>query len=207
MRPGYLIVGVLLAACSRKQQVEPQLPLHALRVVLASEAELAKLGTAGDGIVRRPWVGPIVQTLAVETPDALTPLQHARIAGSGMTADALFERGLANLRAACKQPLQERTVAMAKAQVQITRSADNFTAARLQLPELWKKIASDAGQLYAAAPARDILVWTTSIVRADQLALRGQARTAFQSRSDPISSAILRWTGDGWALDDPNPIP
>jgi len=209
MRLNLLASGVLLllGACSRKQPAQPELPLQALRVVLASEAELAKLDAAGERIVRRPWVGPIVQVLAEEMPDALTPMQKSRIAGAGMPADALFERGLANLRAACKQSIQERTVEMAKAHVQITRSADNFTAARLLLPGLWKKIAADAGQLYAAAPARDILVWTTSVARADQLALRGQARTAFQARSEPISPAILRWTGDGWALEDANPIP
>jgi hypothetical protein len=125
-----------------------------------------------------------------------------------MTADALFERGLANLRAATPQPLMERTVQMAKARVQITRAVDNHTAARLLLPELWSKIAAEGGgQLFAAAPARDILVWTTSTDENDQRALRGQARTAYQSRSYPISPAILRWTETGWTLEDPNPAP
>ena len=97
---------------------------------------------------------------------------------------------------------------MAKAEVQITRFADVHTAGRLLLPELWSKLAATSGgQLYAAAPARDIVVWTTSVAESDQAALRGQARTAFQSRSDPISPAILRWTGSGWSLEDVNPIP
>ena len=97
---------------------------------------------------------------------------------------------------------------MAKANVQITRAADNHTAARLLLPELWSKIAADAGgSLFAAAPARDIIVWTTSTDENDQRALRGQARTAFQSRSYPISPAILRWTGRSWVVEDLNPVP
>ena len=67
--------------------------------------------------------------------------------------------------------------------------------------------ATSGGRLYAAAPARDIVVWTTSVAESDQAALRGQARIAYQSRSEPISPAILRWTGSGWRLEDANPIP
>ena len=208
MRPSrlsLLMAGLLFVACTRKQPSEPAVPLAALRVALASEAELGKLGV---DVVRRPWVGPIVQVLAEETPDGPVPVPQKRIAGSTNT-DALFERGIANLRAALTQPIRgDRTVKMAKADVQISRFADSYTIARLLLPELWSKIAADGGgPLFAAAPARDILVWTTSGEDSDQHALRGQARTAFQSRSFPIAPAILRWTGRDWSLVDPNPIP
>jgi len=202
-----LLAGLLLVACRRKQPSAsaPAIPLEPLRVVLASEAELAKLGA---DVVRRPWAGPIVQVLAEETPDGPVPVPQKKLTGSTNT-DALFERGIANLRAAYPQPIRgDRTVKMAKADVQITRFADNYTVARLLLPEVWSKIAAEGGgPLFAAAPARDILVWTTSGEDSDQHALRGQARTAFQSRSFPISPAILRWTGKDWSLVDPNPIP
>jgi hypothetical protein len=208
MRPLTVFMAALaLVACARKN-VPPAYSPDALRVMLASEAELGKQGAAAADLVRRPWVGPLVQLLADETADNIIPLRRNRIAGSSTTPDALFERGLANLRKVCPQPIQDRTVQMAKANVQITRFADLHTAARLLLPELWSNVAAaSGGHLYAAAPARDIVVWTTSVAERDQAALRGQARTAFQSRSDPISPAILRWTGGGWALEDPNPIP
>jgi hypothetical protein len=207
-RLSFLLAGLLFVACTRKPPSEPAIPqslLQALRVVLTSEAELGKLGA---DVVRRPWVGPIVQVLAEETPDGTVPVPQKRIVGS-TNADALFERGIANLRAALTQPIRgDRTVQMAKADVQITRFADNYTVARLLLPEMWSTIAAEGGgPLFAAAPARDILVWTTSGDDNDQHALRGQARTAFQSRSFPISPAILRWTGRDWSLVDPNPIP
>jgi len=206
-----LMAALLLAACARKQPRKPPselgVPLQALRVVLASEAELAQLGPGAD-LVRRSWVGPIVQVLAEETPDGPVPVPQKKIAGATDT-DALFDRGIANLRAALTQPIRgDRTVKMAKADVQITRFADSYTVARLLLPEMWSTIAAEGGgPLFAAAPARDILVWTTSGDDNDQHALRGQARTAFQSRSFPISPAILRWTGKDWSLVDPNPIP
>lgn len=198
------MVGLLFVACTRKKPSEPAVPqalFQALRVVLASEAAL------GADVVRRPWAGPIVQVLAEETPDGPVPVAQTKIAGVTNT-DALFERGIANLRAAYPQPIRgDRTVKMAKADVQITRFADSYTVARLLLPEVWSKIAVEGGgPLFAAAPARDILVWTTSGEDSDQHALRGQARTAFQSRSFPISPAILRWTGKDWSLVDPNPI-
>jgi hypothetical protein len=199
---------LLAGACQRKPPV-PALPLQALRVALSSEAELHKLGPAADDAVRRPFAGPIIQVLLVEeTPGEATAVPRQRAAGSGMTTDALFERALANLRAASTQTIKERTVAMARANVSITRFGGDDTAARLLLPELWAPYAAGAGgKLFAAAPVRDLLVWTTSVAEEDQRALRGQARTAFQSRSHPISPAILRWTGGGWALEDPNPIP
>jgi hypothetical protein len=208
MRPrSVFLVALMLAACARKT-AQPAFSPDALRVALASDAELRKLGPAADDLVRRPWLGPFVQVLAEETADNLTPLRRNRIAGSGTTADALFERGLANLRQVGPQSIQDRTVQMAKAPVQITRFPDVHTAARLLLPELWSKVAATSGgHLYASAPARDIVLWTTSVAADDQAALRGQARIAFQSRSDPISPAILRWTGNGWTLEDANPIP
>jgi len=209
-RLSLLIAGVLFAACARKQThaAPPALPLSALRVALSSEATLGQLGDATD-VVRRPWVEPIIQVLGEETPGSIAPLSKRRLVGSKLPADAMFERALTNLRAACPEPIRgDRTVKMAKANVQITRFADNHTAARLLLANLWSDIAAEAGgTLFAAAPARDIVVWTTSADENDQRALRGQARTAFQSRSYPISPAILRWTGNGWTLVDPNPIP
>jgi hypothetical protein len=203
------MTGALLLACARKQPAaQADFPLQALRIVIASEAEIGKLGPSGDDVVRRPWLGPIVQVLAEETPDALSYLRRSRADASGLGVDALFERGLANLRRMNTRPIHDDTVQMAKARVQITRSPDNYTAARFLLPELWSKVAADdGGPLFAAAPARDIVVWTTSVAEADHAALRRQAQVAFQSRSDPISPAILRWTGKGWELADANPIP
>jgi len=202
-----LTTGILLIGCARKPHVAPAQPLSDLRVALTTDAELGKRPAGGDAL-RRPWIGSIVQVLAEETPDDVVPLGQQRVAGTAMTADAMFARGLDNLRKACPQPIKgDRTVEMAKANVQITRFADNHTAARLLLPELWSNIAADAGgNLFATAPARDLVAWTTSLAPEDQRALRGQARVAFQSRSFPISPAILRWTGNGWTLEDPNPI-
>ena len=157
-----------------------------------------------------PGSGPLVEVLAEDRQDASldapTPLNKSRIERSSIALDGLFARGLDNLRKACPQPLRERTIAAVKSRVQITQFADNYTAARLLLPELWSKVAAESGgHLYAAAPVRDMLVWTTSAAKADQLALRAHARNAHRSRSYPISTAILRWTARGWTLVDENP--
>ena len=203
------IAGAALVACTRRestQTAQPQLRLEDLRAGLASETTLG----AGTGeVVRRPWIGPFVEVLTVDGPSDLELVRQPRVAALGMDPDRLIELALANLQRVCPQPIQgERTVKMAKAQVQITRFADNHTAARLLLPALWAPIAASAGgHLFAAAPARDIVVWTTSMDENDQRALRGQARTAFQSRSYPISPAILRWTGRSWVVEDANPVP
>jgi hypothetical protein len=202
----FLIAGLLFAAC-KHEHATPSLPLQALRVGLSSETEIGKMGPAGHDIVRRPWVGPIIQVLAEETPDGAARMRRNRIAGSGIAPDRLFEHGVDNMRKAYSQPIREQSVTMAKARVEVTRFPDNHTAARLLLSELWSKLAAEAGgALYAAAPARDIVLWTTSREDADQHALRRQAQIAYQSRSEPISTAILRWTGTGWALEDANPI-
>ena len=145
--------------------------------------------------------------LAQDDPEAPIPTgQEPRRGSVDSALDGLFARGLDNLRKASTQPLRERTVAAAKSRVQITQFADNYTAARLLLPELWSKVAAESGgHLYAAAPVRDMIVWTTSAAKDDQVALRGHARTAYRSRSYPISPAILRWTARGWTLADENP--
>jgi hypothetical protein len=183
----------------------PELRLEQLRVVLGTEASLTP-PAARANVVRRPWVGPLVEVLAQDDPEAPVPLDKNRVERSSIARDGLFARGLDNLRKASLQPLRERTVAAAKSRVQISQFADNYTAARLLLPELWSKVAAEnGGRLYAAAPVRDMIVWTTSAAKDDQVALRGHARTAYRSRSYPISPAILRWTARGWTLADENP--
>jgi hypothetical protein len=226
----FLIVGFALVACERRAPPAPADPTpppdpapppaapapspaapprpEQLRVVLGSEALLTPPGTRAD-LVRRPWVGPLVEVLAEDhqdgSLDAPTPLNKNRIEGSPSALDGLFARGLDNLRKASPQPIRERTIAAAKSRVQITQFGDNYTAARLLLPELWSKVAAEGGgHLYAAAPVRDMIVWTTSAAKADQLALRAHARNAHRSRSYRISTAILRWTGRGWTLADEN---
>ena len=215
-----LTVGLVLAACERRSSPAPaepapppapavapaapapapELRLEQLRVVLGTEASLA------PAVARRPWVGPIVEVLAQDDPEAPALLDRSRVEGASIALDRLFARGLDNLRKASPQPLRERTVAAAKARLQITQFADNYTAARLLLPELWSKVAAEnGGRLYAAAPVRDMLIWTTSAAKDDQLALRAHVRAAYRSRSYPISPAILRWTARGWTLVDENP--
>ena len=198
----FLIAGFALAACERRTPpapadpapppapaVVPTAPAPAqeaaprpeqLRVVLGTEASLTPPATRAD-VVRRPWVGPLVEVLAEDRQDASldapTPLDKNRVERSSSALDGLFARGLDNLRRASTQPLRERTIAAAKSRVQITQFADNYTAARLLLPELWSKVAAESGgHLYAAAPVRDMIVWTTSAAKADQLALRAHAR-------------------------------
>jgi hypothetical protein len=179
-----------------------------LRVVVAAEATFAPTAPAGGDIVRRPWVGPLVELLAEDGPDDVVPLPRPRAATLSLGLPDLFARGLDNLRKTCTQPIDERTVATRQAQVRVTQFGDNYTAARLLLPDLWSKIAAQAGgRLFAAAPARDLIIWTTSRAKEDQAVLRAQARTAYKSRSYQISPAILRWTGRGWILEDANPIP
>jgi hypothetical protein len=223
----FLIGAVGIAACKRdappapspSEQAAPPLPAAApagtpakprladLRVVLASEATLRELGQTGAEIVRRPWVGPLFQVLAEDAPESPRHLPQKRAAELSADLDSLFAQGLGNLRKATPQPISERTIEVAKSRVRATQSADNYTAARLLLPDLWSKIAAEnGGRLYAAAPVRDMILWTTSPAQDDQSKLRKQARIAFQSRSFQISPAILRWTGHGWALEDANPV-
>src|SRR5678816_1555351 len=140
----FLIAGLLLASC-KHEHATPSLPLQSLRIALSSEAEIGKLGPAGTDIVRRAWVGPIIQILVEETADGLTRMRRNRIAGSGIASDRLFDHGVDNLRKASPQPIREQSVTMAKARVEVTRFPDNHTSARLMLSELWSKLAAEAG--------------------------------------------------------------
>jgi hypothetical protein len=232
MRLASLLIGAIaLAACERRAPPAPveeaprpappaaptaaapppgqaetaPLRIENLRVVLRTEASFAAAGSSGTDVVRRPWTGPIDQTLAEDGPEP-TFLRRKRIEGA-TDLDGLFARGISNLRKACPQPVRQASVE-GRSHVQIARFPDNYSSARLLLPELWEKIAAEGhGHLTVAVPARDILLWTTSTAKDDQAGIRGQARTAYQSRSFPISPAILRWTGRGWKVEDPNPVP
>ena len=218
MRPrtSSLVGLMLLAACERTQPPAEPVPFvsrHALPASVLRARKRVELGTSFAGARRRrPGPPPLGRAdrpgagrgrSRATSPHASKPHRRAR----RTTPDApVRAAGSPTCARSSSQPIQERTVAAGEGRVQITRFADNHTAARLLLPELWSKVAATSGgQLYAAAPARDIVVWTTSAAKDDQVALRGQARTAYQSRSYPISPAILRWTARGWTLEDANP--
>jgi hypothetical protein len=204
--------GLALAACTRRGSPAPGneagasgIQLADLRVVLSSEPEIAAAGPAGAETVRRPWVGPIVEVLAQDHPDGAVHLKKHTVGALTADPNSLFVRGRDNLRRASTQAIETRTIDTVRSRVHVTQFPDSYTAARLLLPDLWSAIAANSGgHLYAAAPARDIVIWTTSLAKDDQLALRRQAHIAFLSRSYPISPAILRWTGSGWTLEDAN---
>ena len=138
----------------------------------------------------------------------LVPVAAPRRIAGRATADGLFARGLDNLRSG--EPAADPRAhgrRWPRRRVQITRFADNYTAARLLLPELWSKIAADARRP-PLTPRRRRATSSSgrrAPPRTTSVALRGQARTAYR---EPLLSDLAgdpALDGRGWTLDDANP--
>src|SRR5262249_9476605 len=84
------------------------------------------------------------------------------------------------------------------------QAGDDYEASRLLVPELWGEAARTvAGALVASAPCRHIVLFTGGAHPEDVAALRKLSEQLVATEHHPISSAVLRWNGQGWAAQQP----
>jgi uncharacterized protein YtpQ (UPF0354 family) len=119
---------------------------------------------------------------------------HARL---GMTADEVYELGLANLRKIL-HPLPVR--AMRRGEIGAVTS-DYFAPGRLVLHDSWREIAeAQKGVLIVAVPAADRVIYASDASAEFIEALRTVVREVAKQSSNPLSEQLLRWTPSGWEI-------
>jgi uncharacterized protein YtpQ (UPF0354 family) len=119
---------------------------------------------------------------------------HARL---GMTADEVYELGVANLRKIL-HPLPAR--AMRRGEIGAVTS-DYFAPGRLVLHDSWRQIAeAQKGVLIVAVPSTDRVIYVSDDSDEFIAALRTIVQEMAKQSSNPLSQTLLRWRPDGWEV-------
>lgn len=184
-------------------QREPDpLSLEGVRLVLFGSELLARQN-AGAAAWAEPFAGDLVTAFVLDTPDAIATLPPDQLDEFDLSRAELRQRAMANMRRAFG-PLRHRLFSPdAPIHLLDTSGAglasDSYDGARLVLHELWAPLRAEVqGELIAAAPARDVAIFTGTGEPRGPEALRYLAREMFHGEPHPISPQVVRWTTAGW---------
>ncbi len=176
---------------------------QAVRVVLRSEqyvqAAQASVGGSGAEIQPRPFVGGLVALPVIDTPRALRMLGPKGNEQLGLSAQEVYDLGIANLKSELR-PLMD--VAQAAGPGQIRQLVgDTFHPSRLLLIESWEPLAkAQGGTLIVAVPATDAVFYIGEDSRTAVDALRTLVKNVMAKAPNRLSSVLLRWKETGWEV-------
>lgn len=161
----------------------------------------ALAGTAPGGkdadIVAAPFTGDLWTVLVVEYPTGSTILQKSDLATLKLGPDEAMALARRNL-AALLPPLSSLARRYLDGPVMFAIGGP-YESSRLLLPETWAQVAKEnGGKLVATAPGRDIVAYVQGDSKGDAVALRQFVQKTRQSQKYPVTSAVLRWTPEGW---------
>lgn len=184
-------------------QREPEpLSLDGLRLVLFGRELLVRQEMSAAAWAE-PFAGDLVSAFVLDSADAIATLPPEQLEELALPRGQLRARALANMRRAFG-PLRHRPF-MEGAPVHVIDTSgggvasDSYDAARLLLPELWAPLLGEVqGELIAAAPARDIALFTGSEDSRGIEGLAYLAREMYHGEPHPVSPQLVRWTPSGW---------
>ena len=181
--------------------------LESLRATIRAKEWLENAAPGGkeeDRPLSRPFLGDMAIVYVFDLPTtmrALTPSDRERL---GLAPDALHERAIKNLDAlaACSvAPIPPGSRVMS------LTAGDSYEVSRLLMKAPWASLAKTVeGDLLAAAPARDEILFTGAANPADVAELQRRVEETFSLGEHAVSRAILRYapdSPDGWLLFSP----
>jgi len=147
----------------------------------------------------RPLVGELVMLPASDAPQTIHPLSERHNAELGLSADEVFNLGLANLRARLTPLMQVATVGQPGQIWSI--EGDVYHSSRLALHESWSPLATaQGGNLIVAAPETGTVLYVAEDTPAAIKALRTLTQNVMSRSPRPLSSELLRWTPNRWEV-------
>jgi hypothetical protein len=169
----------------------------AVRVLVRSRAYAEGSPELKEDLEPRPLAGGLVMLPAIDLPRTIRILSKKGYGELGLSADEVFQLGLANLRARLKPLMQVAKVAQPG---QIGHlSGDAYHSSRLALHESWSPLAkAQGGTLIVAAPATHIVLYIGEDTPQAIGALRTLAEKAMRGSPNPLSGELLRWTPERW---------
>jgi hypothetical protein len=176
---------------------------EAVRVVLRStqyvQAAQSSVGGSGAEIQPRPFLDGLVALPVLDSPRALRMLGPKANEQLGLSAQEVYDLGIANLKKELK-PLMEIAKVASRGQIgQIV--GDSFHPSRILLNESWAPLAqAQGGTLIVAAPATDAVFYISEDTPVAIDALRALVRNVMSRAPNRLSNVLLRWKESGWEV-------
>lgn len=174
---------------------------EAVRLVVRSETYAhdaqGSLGAEAPALQPRPFVEGLVILPVLDSPRSVRMLNAEDDSKLGLSADEVYQLGIANLRGSLK-PLMQIVKAVHRGEIgQIAGNA--YDSSRLLLHDDWAALAAaQNGVLIVAAPAADALFYLGDDSPKALEALRSLAGDIVKRAPRPLSNQLLRWTPTGW---------
>lgn len=193
-----------------RQLTDPALSTELLRATLKNddymksvrELDAPGADSANNRLVSKRLAGDVWTVVVVDMPTSMRMLNYGDLAELQISADEAMTDALKNLDSL---PEVEPTV-LKDSKVRALITQDSYGSARMLLVDRWKKRTSGLdGDLVAAVPARDVVLYTGSQNSEDVAALHLLARRMSDKEAYGLSSQLFRFTGDGWEPYSPEP--
>ncbi|MDR2195658.1 MAG: hypothetical protein LBE50_03505 [Gallionellaceae bacterium] len=173
----------------------------AVRVVLRSEQYVqAALSTGAEVEMQpHPFVGGLVALPVLDSPRMLRMLGAEGNARLGLSAQAVYDLGIANLRKGLKPLLHIAPIAGPGRIGQFF--GDSFYPSRLLLIDYWTPLANaQGGVLIVAVPTTDAVLYIGEDTPVAIDALRTLVNSMVSKSPNRLSNVLLRWKQTGWEV-------
>lgn len=180
---------------------------ESLRLVLMGRTLMERQAAHAVGWTT-PFAGDLVTVYVSDSADAIATLRPEALESLGMGDAELRERALSNMREAFG-PIRHELFLPEGRVWKVDTSAngllsDSYDNARLLLHDEWAPIRELVrGDLIAAAPTRDILLFTGTEEPEGLRGITYLATEMWHGEPHPVSPQLLRFTADGWAPFEP----
>ena len=176
---------------------------EAVRIVVRTKAYLAAALAARPKdppkLQPRALAGDLVMLPAIDMPRTIKILDEKDNVSLGLSADDVFQLGLANLRKQLKPLVSIAKVTQTGQIGQL--SGDAYHSSRLALLETWAPLAkAHGGKLIVAAPATDSVIYIGDDAPTAIEAFRLLAKNVSTRAPTPLSTELLRWTPTRWEV-------
>lgn len=175
----------------------------AVRIVLRTRKyiQAAQASLGGDGLskVAHPFVEGLFAVPVLDTPRSVRSLVSDDAQKLGLSAEGLYQLGMANVQATLK-PLWN--VAKPAGHRQIgSLTGDIYQPTRLLFHDEWKPLAmAQGGVLIVVAPTTDAVFYISEDAPDNLDAFRTFALNVMKRAPNQLSSTLLRWTESGWEV-------
>jgi uncharacterized protein YtpQ (UPF0354 family) len=177
----------------------PPLSKDGVRIIVRTSAYVRASSQQATEMQWRPLVGELVMVPAMDAPQSIFPLSEESNGNLGLSADEVFNLGLANLRAHLKPLMLVAKVAQPGQILYI--GGDVYHSSRLALHGSWSQLATaQGGKLIVAAPETDTVFYAAEETPGAIKALRTLTQNVMSRSPHPLSSELLRWTPQRWEV-------
>lgn len=144
-----------------------------------------------------PLVGDLWLVAVLDRPTAIQVMRPEDLRTLALGRDEVLALARRNL-AASLAPLDQAGQPEGRSRIALL-TGDPYESSRLGLLDGWAALAKQSGgQLIAAVPATDVLLYSLQADAKGVAAMRRYARAVAEKAPRPLSLAVFRWTPGGW---------